>query len=229
MSWKYSLTFLMLATTCVFAGAVAWEVVHWPALPFLYVALSFALLSLAYAGVGPRLLLKRASGRRSAWGWLLFGPYFLLTGMAFHLYRVLSLELAFAQVMPNLFFGRRLTFQEARRLKWVGVLDLACEFEEIGLLRDSSGYRSLPVLDGTSPTEQQMRSVVGWLEEAVPSGPVFVHCALGHGRSACVVIAYLLSVGLVASAAEGEGLLRSLRRGVWLNATQRQQLRKFES
>jgi len=130
MSLKYSLTFLVLAVACVSSGLSAWNVIGWGSVAFLYVALSFAVLSIAYAGAGPRVLFKRASGRRSFWGWLLLGPYFLLNTVSFGLYRLLPREPAYVQVAPNLFFGRRLTAGEAAMVGWTSVLDLAGEFAE---------------------------------------------------------------------------------------------------
>jgi hypothetical protein len=228
VSLKYSFTFLALAVACVFAGLVTWDVVRWGAGALLYAAFSFGLLSAAYAGAGPGLPLKRASGRQSAWAWLMFAPYFLLNAVTFRLYRLLSKEPAIAQVAPNLFFGRRLSGGEARATRWVGVLDLAGEFAEVRPLREVPAYRSLPVLDATAPTEEQLRSAAAWLARVVESGPVYVHCALGHGRSACVVIAYLLTAGRVGTAAEGAALLQSLRPGVRLYVGQGQRLRAFE-
>ena len=228
MSPKYGLVFLVLSAACVVAGLAAWDVVGWGAAVFLYAAFSFALLAIAYAGVGPRLLLKRPSGERSTWAWLLFAPYFLLNAVTFRVYRLVSREPAFAEVAPNLFFGRRLSDREAKTTGWVGVLDLAGEFPEVRSLRALPGYRSLPVLDATAPTEEQLRDATAWLPRAVAEGPVYVHCALGHGRSACVVIAYLLSAGLVGTVAEGVRGMRSLRSGVRLNPVQRQRLRAFE-
>jgi protein-tyrosine phosphatase len=110
----------------------------------------------------------------------------------------------------------------------VGVLDLAGEFPAARPHRELPGYWSLPVLDATAPTEQELRSAVTWVAEAVKSGSVYVHCALGHGRSACVVIAYLLSIGAVGTVAEGVLLLQSLRPGVRLHPTQLRLLRRFE-
>jgi protein-tyrosine phosphatase len=86
----------------------------------------------------------------------------------------------------------------------------------------------LPVLDGTAPSEEELRSAAAWVAAAVAEGPVYVHCALGHGRSACVVIAYLLSVGAVGCVAEGVQRLRSLRPGVRLQPPQLRLLRRFE-
>ncbi len=225
---RYSLTFLVLAIACVVVALAAWDSVGWAAVVPLYTALSFTLLVVAYAGVGPRLLLNRATGRRSVLGWLLFAPYFALNAATFGLYRLLSREPAHVQVVPNLFFGRRLSACEHRAGGWVSVLDLAGEFPAVWPQRALPGYRSLPVLDASAPSEAELRSAVAWVAEAVASGPVYVHCALGHGRSACVVVAYLLSVGSVGTVAEGVRLLRSLRPGVRLHPPQLRLLRRFE-
>jgi protein-tyrosine phosphatase len=206
-----------------------WEVLGWLASLFLSAALSFFLLAAAYAGAGPRLLLKRPSGRRSAGVWALFAPYFLLNALSFALYRCVSRELAYAQAAPNVFFGRWLSRRECASAPWASVLDLAAELAESPPFQELAGYRSLPVLDATAPTEEQLRSAVTWVVAAVSSGPVYIHCALGHGRSACVVIAYLLAVGEVRTVAEGARRLRLLRPGVRLSPAQRKQLRRFEA
>ena len=228
MSPKYSLTFLALSAACM-AGWIALRAdLGWPAWVFLHAGLSFGLLSLAYAGAGPSLLLKRASGRRTVWGRLLFGPYYLLNAATFSAYRRLSGEPPFAQVGHNLFFGRRLSAREAEELGCDHVLDLACEFAEAGSLRRRPGYRSLPLLDAAAPAHEQLREAAAWVADAVKSGPVYVHCALGHGRSVSVVIAYLLSAGLVGTVAEGVQLLRSLRPGAEPNPAQLRRLCDYQ-
>jgi hypothetical protein len=224
---QYSITFLVLASACVVMALAAG--VGWAAVLPLYAALSFVLLAAAYAGAGPRILLKRANGRRSVLAWLLFAPYFLLNAVTFGLYRLLSREPSYVQVAPNLFFGRRLSAREAEAAGWVSILDLAGEFPAARWQRARPGYRSLPVLDAAAPSEEELRSAAAWVADAIAAGPVYVHCALGHGRSACVVIAYLLSVGTVGTVAEGVRLLRSLRPGVRLHPPQRRLLRRFEA
>jgi hypothetical protein len=139
VSLKYSLIFLGLSAACLAGWVVLRADLGWAALAVLYAGLSFGLLSLAYAGAGPGLLLKRPSGHRSAWGWLLFGPYYLLNTAIFSAYRYLSGESPFAQVSHNLFFGRRMSAHEAEGLGCVHVLDLACEFAEVAPLRDRPG------------------------------------------------------------------------------------------
>jgi hypothetical protein len=204
---------------------LAWDSVGWAAVLPLYPGLSFALLAVAYAGAGPRILSKRANGKQSVLGWILFAPYFLLNALTFRLHCMLSREPAYVQVAQDLLFGRRLTSSEAKAVGFQGVLDLAAEFPATWV---PSNYQSLPVLDATAPSEAELRSAVEWITGAMTSGPVYVHCALGHGRSACVVIAYLLSIGQVRTVNEGVQLLKSLRPGVRLHLPQLRLLQKFE-
>ncbi len=226
MSPTYSTTFLILAAAAALAGVATRDVLGWGSAAFAYAALSFALLAVAYAGAGPRLLLKRTDGRRFPLAWLLFAPYFGLNALSFWLYRRGQRGPAVAELAPNLFFGRRLTACEAAAHSgtWVGVLDLAAEFAEAGPLRGVPQYRSLPVLDGTAPSEAELRDAVAWLREAVQAGPVYVHCALGHGRTATVLLAYLLTTGRVGTVGDGLTLLKSLRAGVSIGRGQARRL-----
>lgn len=170
---------------------------------------------------------KRADGTRG-WGpWLLFAPY-LVTARVLFCFVTFSRAPPFAVVAPNLAFGRRLTSREAQEAGFVSVLDLAAEFTEVRAFRELPGYLCLPVFDTHPPTPEQLRFSVGWLKEAVTRGPVYVHCALGHGRSACVVLAYLLASGTVVSYADGLNLLRERRPKARLHIPQREALRAFE-
>jgi hypothetical protein len=196
-----------------------------------YTAMSFVVLSLAYGVYGVGLLGKRTDGRLRLSTWFVLGPYHALNWISLWLGRRITREPALAEVVTNLYFGRRLTSREAGRLfprGCVAVLDVAGELPEARWLREVQRYRSLPLLDGTAPTEDQLREAVDWLRELISIGPVYVHCALGHGRSATIVIAYLLAAGVVDSAQEGVRRLRSLRSGVRLGSQQLGRLREWE-
>ncbi len=171
---------------------------------------------------------KRADGTRGWVAWLLFAPYLMTSRLSFDLVLVFSRGKPFAVVAPNLAFGRRLTDAEAKRIDFVSVLDVAAEFAEVRAFRRRPGYCSLPVFDITAPTPAQLRIAVDWLRGAVARGPVYVHCALGHGRSACVVLAYLLATGVVTTVAEGMKLLRERRPKVKLTRSQREAAGAFE-
>lgn len=228
MRLAYTLVFSVLAAVFIVGGVAVWDAIGWPAIIFGYTAASCLCLAMGYAWIGPNVFAKRNTGQHSIRSWLLFSPYFLLNAVIFRLYRGTSREPAYAEVVPNLFFGRRLTQREATESRahgWVTVLDLAPEFTETPALRILPGYRSFPILDATAPQDPQLRDAVRWLTDAMAKGPVYVHCALGHGRTGCVVVAYLLAAGVVNSVAEGVRLLRVQRPGVRLNRSQSRALR----
>jgi hypothetical protein len=231
MHAAYAVIFLVLACVCGVSASAAAGDGDWLGVVPGWAALAFLTLAAAYAGVGPRVFGKRDTGRQSPVSRVLFAPYFLLNAVVWQFHRAVSREPALAEVAPNLFFGRRLTNAEAgtasARAGWHAVLDLAPEFAEAPALRALPGYHSLPILDATAPDPGQLSGAVHWLAGAVAAGPTYVHCALGHGRTGTVVVAYLLATGAAPSVADGVRLLRSRRPGVRLNRTQRAALATF--
>jgi protein-tyrosine phosphatase len=226
---QYAFVFALLGGACGFVGLSAVESTGGFSLTFVYPAVSFLLLAVAYAGGGPALLGKRADGGRRWWARLLFAPYLLLTRFSFALYKVLGRHTPACEVAPNLFLGRRLTAVEASRFAGAAVLDLAAEFSETRPLRRPELYLSLPVLDATAPTAEQLDRAMHWLGGHLPHRPVYVHCALGHGRSATALIAYLLHSGQVTGVRDGLRQVRTVRPGVGLSARQRERLRLWRA
>ena len=82
----------------------------------------------------------------------------------------------------------------------VSTLDLTAEFSELAFVRALDGYKCLPVLDTEAPSMEQLRSGSDWIAGRIEAGPVYVHCALGHGRSATMVAAFLMRSGRAPSA-----------------------------
>ncbi|QJW96073.1 dual specificity protein phosphatase family protein [Frigoriglobus tundricola] len=224
----YGLVFAALAALAVATGALAREWVLRAGAAA--VALSFLVVAVAYSGAGPRLLFKSPTGRRFVWAWGVHWPFFVFTAFAYHLSRLLTREAAHVRVAPNVFLGRRLSAREARHASaegWLAVLDLAAELPEAPPLRTVTHYRSLPVLDATAMSLQELRAAVEWVTRHAASGPVYVHCALGHGRSAVVVAAYLIATGQAPDAPAALKHLRERRPGVRLHRSQRRVLDQF--
>ena len=228
MSWRYAFVFTLLALVCALFGIGAVGPTRGVSLAFLYPAVSFGLVAVGYAGVGPRVFGKGRDGRRRWWARVLLAPYLLLTRFSFLVYRLGTRHPVVSEVSPGLLLGRRLQPGEAGLAGGGAVLDLAAEFTELPALRTRPHYLSLPLLDATAPAAEHLRQAVGWVAERLAAGPVFVHCALGHGRSACVVIACLLHLGRVASVRDGLRLVRQHRPGVGLHPPQRSVLREWE-
>jgi hypothetical protein len=195
-----------------------------------HVALGFFGVALAQWLGQPRLLLKRADGRLSCWSWLIFWPYHLLSHLSYALYRLSPREDLFHEIQPGLFLGCRLPAHAAARLAaqrpW-SVLDLTSEFSEAVAFRTAAAYLCLPLLDHTAPTVDQLHQGCAFLSARLPTGPVYVHCAVGHGRSATFVAAYLLASGGADSPEQAIAFLKARRPGVHINAAQRTVLHAF--
>lgn len=71
----------------------------------------------------------------------------------------------------------------------------------------------LPVTDHLEPSVDQLRSAVAFIvENSRNGGKVLVHCKGGHGRSAAVALAYLISeAGGSLSPGDAQALLNSVR------------------
>jgi len=80
-------------------------------------------------------------------------------------------------------------------------------------------YLCVPCLDAAAPERGAFQRAV----EAVAfcRGGIYVHCALGHGRSATLVIAALLARGAASSVSEAEILVKKARPGIGISPAQR--------
>jgi protein-tyrosine phosphatase len=197
VSARYATQFSLLSVAAVIAAFVGISHVAWRAL-LLWVAVAFSVVALAYATGRPRLLMKREDGSQPMVAWLILWPYLLFARFSLWLYRVTNRSaVPFAEAAPGIWFARRLTRAEllGSGVRWSSVLDLAAEFPRVA--PKEMAYRSLPMLDGVAASERQLRDAVAWLDEQVTRGNVLVHCALGHGRTGSVVVAWLLLHGHV--------------------------------
>ena len=216
--FKYAFTFGVLS-----AGALAAMMISEHSilkLVALNAALAFAGVSLGYGALGPRVFGKRQMALR-LWSWLVFWPYLALNYFSLWLFRRVANEAPYHEVAPNVLLGCRLwpgderDFSAGRK----AVLDLTAEFPEVGFLQRDD-YLCIPILDTTAPTTEELNRGVRFITEHASTTPVYVHCALGHGRSATFVIAYLLASGQAESVQAALSRLQKVRPGVDLHSPQ---------
>lgn len=128
------------------------------------------------------------------------------------------------EVAPNLWLGLRLRAWELPEFITL-VVDLTCEYTRHR--QWTCAYLCVPTLDDAVPDRAQYERaivrVVNW------SGPVYVHCAAGAGRSALLAAGVLLRRGLAATPAAAEAMLRERRAVVHLQPGQRQFLQQFQA
>jgi len=180
-----------------------WSLLGWPGMAMSFVALAYFL-------VGPVVFRKRG-GRVPLSARFCLAPFLIGSEVSYRIHRN-ELPPA-AEIAPNVLFGRRVDEREARELVARGVhavLDVTAEYRETPSLR-ALKYENIQILDFTTPTSPQLRRCVAFIEEHAKDGPVFVHCALGYARSACVVGAYLLKAGVAATPGEAVAMIRKAR------------------
>ena len=194
-------------------------------------SLSFFLAALGYTGLGPRVFLKRTDGRVALWGYLLHWPYFIFYWVIFTISQFTDRNLPYSHVSGNLFLGRVPTFVDRPKIEEIGisnVLDLACEFPEPKFLRDSPTYVCVPLMDTEAPTLRQLEETVEWIRRSVLTGPTFVHCAFGHGRSVTCVTGYLLSKDPALTVEDAINIVRDNGQRVHLSEEQIERLHQFK-
>ncbi len=188
-----------------------------------WLALSFAAICAAYAGIGPRLLGKQRGGSISLVAGLLWLPYFLFTWGLWYAARLLKRKPHAHEIIPGLWLGAW-PDTEARLPKETAlVVDLTAEFPRKGRRCD---YLCFPTLDADAPTVDALKTAVAAIQAS--SGTVYVHCAAGHGRSATVVAAVLIERGLATDVNSAEKYMQAIRPGVRLTSPQRQLLQRAD-
>lgn len=214
---KYTFVFATAAVLLAFLASrlqgAGWLLL-WP-------AWSFAIVALAYAGVGARAFGKQADGRMRPWAVLALLPYLLLTWGTWHLARRISRERVLDEVVPGVLVGRRLLPGELP----TGVsalLDLTSEFIEPEGIRSACRYVSLPILDASTLPVERVAPVLR--ELAALPGPLYIHCAQGHGRTGMIAAALLVARGDAPDAKVALARVRQARPAVRLSAQQERAL-----
>jgi protein-tyrosine phosphatase len=216
MSYRHLLTFL--GAILVVFGLVerGWLLIA------VSLGCDFLIFGVAHGRGSHRVFGKRADGTLPLWSWLVFFPLFIYTTVVWHLIRMFRREPAHNTVTEQLVVGRRLLAFELEG-EFENVVDLTAEFSEPSGIRCSPSYRSFPILDGSAPTPEALRTAVASLRP----GRTFIHCAQGHGRTGLFALAVLLSSGVARSVEDGLRLLSSARPTIRLSREQHRCIRVY--
>lgn len=224
---KFGAVFILLG------GALAWLGFDSSSTLGKIVCFSCALASISL-GTGyvlnwPGLLGKKHTGVLLASSYLIFWPYHLMSYASLLMFRLLRVA-PFQELVPGLFLGGRLLVWEERKsspLANASVLDLTSEFCEVRFLRMKHPYLCIPLLDGTAPNKDELKAGVDFITEQLRTRPVYVHCAMGHGRGATFAIAFLVASGRMRNIEEALNYVRSKRPGVKIREGQMRALKEF--
>jgi protein-tyrosine phosphatase/membrane-associated phospholipid phosphatase len=176
----------------------------------LWPALSMGIAAGAYCGLYSGITRKR-EGRLPRVAALVMGPWLIGHRLSLLYYRRQAAP--WNEVAPNVWMGRKLDDGEAAtalRLGAAAVLDLTGELSEARPFV-TVPYLNLQVLDLTAPVPAQLSAAVDFINAHRGAGAVYVHCKIGYSRSAAVIGAWLLDVGLAATPEEAVARMRVAR------------------
>lgn len=218
---------LYYATVAVILTLVSSFVGLWGLLLFWPVA-CLSIVAAAYFGLGPGIYRKQ-NGRLPLSTRLVMGPSLLGQQLSLLYYKRQCRP--WDEVVPGVWIGRKLNEKEAAdavRQGVTAVLDLTAEFDEARPFL-SVAYRNVPILDLTSPTQEQLKEMAAFIAQYASTGVVYVHCKIGYSRSAAAVGAYLLASRKAASVEEAMHTLRTARPSVIVRPEIMSALKQFSA
>jgi protein-tyrosine phosphatase len=216
---RYAVIFLILGVCFIALGL---QTRGWGWL-FLWPGLSATLVGAGYAGLGARVFGKRADGRFSFWAIVLHMPYLLITLGVWYLIRWTIPESSADEIAPGIWVARRPLHGEIPSTVRC-VVDVTAEFWVGRRVRDGRDYLCFPTLDGHVCDDCAFAQAAKRIADF--EGPVLIHCAQGHGRSAALAAAVLIARGLADDPEQAEAILIAARPGIALKPRQRQLVRR---
>ena len=185
---------VLSALPSLFGGAWLW---------MLWGSVSLSVVAFAYLTGNAAVFQKQADGRLSAAATVLLLPY--LAGVRLNMAYWLSGKAKTAQVRDGVWIGSVSGISDDLS----AVLDVCAEYP---CPRYRGACRVLPLLDMVAPSENDLMQAASLLEALLRQhGKVLICCALGYGRSAAVVLTWLLVYGGCRDLAQATAELKQAR------------------
>ena len=185
---------VLSALPSLFGGAWLW---------MLWVSVSLSVVAFAYLTGNAAVFQKQADGRLSAAATVLLLPY--LAGVRLNMAYWLRGKAKTARVRDGVWIGSVSGISDDLS----AVLDVCAEYPRP---RYHGAYSTLPLLDMVAPSENDLMQAASLLETLRRQhGKVLTCCALGYGRSAAVVLTWLLVYGSCRDLAQATAELKQAR------------------
>jgi len=204
LALRYAIAAIATAALAqVLGGAGYWLL--WP-------ALSLGLVAVAYAFVGAAAFQKDGEGRQGMAARWLFLPYRIGAWINARLWT--RSDPPAVHVADGVWIGRMPLRHELATLPTRRVVDLCAE---LPAPRGLEALRAHPALDLVAVDRSTLEQAAASIETLRRDGPVLVFCALGYGRSAAVIAAWLLMTGRAADATQAVAMVRTAKPRVVLD------------
>ena len=218
---KYAVCFMLVAAAltraAVLVGGWTWLLL-WP-------AASWFVAGASYLVKRPEAFGKRKNGSLNPVATLLLFPFLVVLWAVWWGLRLTQKENPFDELGEDLLIGRRLLAPELPS-NVENVVDLTCEFPESKSIVNRVNYLSLPILDASIPTLNELQTFVDEIDQL--KGITFIHCAQGHGRTGLVTASLLLKRNRNWTVEEAIAKLQTSRPALNCNRKQRELLQNYK-
>jgi hypothetical protein len=198
LALRYALAAIAIAALASALGGAGYWLL-WP-------ALSLGLVAVAYACLGAVAFQKDGEGRQSMAARWLFLPYRIGAWINARLW-TRNDPLA-VHVADGVWIGRMPLAHEVAALPTRRVVDLCAE---LPAPRGLAAIHAHPALDLVPVERAALERAADSIEALRRDGPVLVVCALGYGRSAAAIAAWLLISGRASDAARAVAMVRAAK------------------
>ncbi|MCW5747368.1 MAG: phosphatase PAP2/dual specificity phosphatase family protein [Alphaproteobacteria bacterium] len=173
---------------------------------FLWGTVALAMVAAFYGFIGAEGFQKSTDGQLSLAAHVLLLPYLIGAWINSRLWT--RRQPAPNHVADGVWIGRVPSTREAAAQPTRAILDLSAELPGP---RGTPRYRACPALDLVPLDAATLRRVAGLIEELRRDGVLLVTCALGYGRSAAAIAAWLVHSGRATDTEAALLLLRAAR------------------
>jgi hypothetical protein len=215
LAWRYGAgAAALIALAAWFGGAALW---------LAWGAIAIGLVALAYARLGAGAFQKQGRSHSIA-ATALYAPYTACAWLNSRLWT--RRHPGPDEVADGVWIGRMPSAAQMRAYRFAGMVDLCAE---LPAPQGPCSHRGLPWLDLVAPSVDELRAAAAAIEAARREGAVLVCCALGYGRSACAVAAWLLVSGRADDVDAAAAVVGSRRRGARLGEAHRRALAELHA
>ena len=171
-------------------GIILFEMSFKTNILFFWISLNFFALSIIYFLNNPSLLGKKSDGSFNLICLIFFSPWFFFVNFVWKIVVFFSKEPIYSEILPNRFWaGRRFFYKELPK-KVNQIIDLTSEFFKPFKFDKSINYICIPLLDGIEPDKHFFEKLRSFYDNNRNKN-IYIHCAQGHGRTACAVAIYM--------------------------------------
>ncbi|KAJ3671336.1 hypothetical protein LUZ60_007415 [Juncus effusus] len=193
--------------------------------------ISFTITIASHNSINDPLILGKnpKTGLFPLWSKLLFGPFLVISQLYVFFKRIKRKdEPLYNEIHQGLYLGGWPRSRNEMPGGELSVVDCTCELPNLGFV-GTDDYLCIGAWDTRAPVPKQIEFAVKWACAKRQMGRrIYIHCAFGHGRSACVMCALLVGLGLAESWKDAEKIVREKRK-IKMNRLHRKTLEEWSS